>query len=106
MGEAWNSAIAPLETEGDWRLIAPHARQIVEETCCPDLLLQQPEPQKPRHSRRRETARSSAPSTGVILPGSADPLKQIRPEAYFEALTKEVPPEKGWLNCPLPDHED
>ena len=38
--------------------------------------------------------------------GHTDPLKQVAPAVYVEALTGEPVPANGWLHCPLPDHED
>jgi hypothetical protein len=59
-----------------------------------------------RHQpRRRSTAASSMGPRSVAL-SSGDPLKNIEPRVYVEALTGEVVPANGWLCCPLPDHDD
>jgi hypothetical protein len=37
---------------------------------------------------------------------SFDPLKQIPPDVYVEALTGEEVPRNGLIRCPLPDHDE
>ena len=63
------------------------------------------EPPKRHQPRQRSTAATSARPRAVSL-SSDDPLKNIEPRLYVEALTGEVVPASGWLSCPLPDHED
>ena len=37
---------------------------------------------------------------------SADPLRQIPPVEYVEALAGEAVPANGWMRCPFPGHDD
>jgi hypothetical protein len=59
-----------------------------------------------REARARSTAATSTRPGTVEFSRSDDPLKAVPPAVYVEALTGEVVPVSGWLNCPLPDHED
>ena len=63
------------------------------------------EPPKRHQPSQRSTAASpSRPSTVALSTG--DPLKQIPPAVYVEALTGEPVPASGRMRCPLPDHDD
>jgi len=92
-------------TAGDWRLIEAESRFEAVVALCPDPFLAPYEPKKRHQPRRRSTAATSTRSGDVALV-SDDPLKQIPPVVYVEALTGEVVPASGFINCPLPDHED
>jgi hypothetical protein len=72
-----------------------------------DPLLYDPSPPPKRHqpARRSTAATSTRPGT-VALSRSEDPLKQVPPAVYFEAIAGVVVPPSGWVSCPLPDHSD
>ena len=55
-------------------------------------------------SQRSTAATPTRPSAVALSTG--DPLKQIPPVVYVEALTGEAVPANGRMNCPLPDHDD
>ena len=91
-------------TDGEWRLVGLEASDRVYEALCPDPLLDDP-PTKRHQPIRRSKQSTTAGASAVAVP-SDDPLKITEPCVYVEALTGEVVPDNGWLNCPLPDHED
>jgi hypothetical protein len=63
------------------------------------------EPRKRHQPRRRSTAATSQKPAAVAF-SSDDPLKNIEPRVYVEALCGVTVPSSGWLCCPLPDHSD
>ena len=57
---------------------------------------------------RAMTEASARPSRCVAAAGdeSDDPLLEIAPIEYFKVLAGAVPDRRGFVRCPLPDHED
>lgn len=92
-------------TAGEWRLLALEARDAVELANGYDPLDDPPREKRHQPARRSTAATSTRPGS-VALSTTDDPLKQIPPRVYVEALTRETVPANGWLRCPLPDHED
>jgi CHC2-type zinc finger protein len=64
-----------------------------------------PPPKRHHPARRSSAATSTRPGT-VSLSSGDDPLKSVEPRVYFEALAGVTVPPSGWVNCPLPHHED
>lgn len=85
-----------------WRLIGLAARDRADSYSSDPILDYVAQRHQPS---MRSTAAMSARAGAVSL-SSDDPLKNIEPRVYVEALTGEVVPANGWLCCPLPDHSD
>jgi hypothetical protein len=71
----------------------------------PLLYEEWPPPKRHQPARRSSAATSTRPGT-VSLSSGDDPLKSVEPRVYFEALAGVTVPPSGWVNCPLPHHED
>lgn len=98
-------AYFPEYTAGEWRLIALQERERV------DLLndfdpLDYPEPPKRHQPSGKGSTPAAIPHEPTAVELSMDPLKKIAPRTYIEALCGEVPDARGWMCCPLPDHDD
>jgi hypothetical protein len=92
-------------TAGDWRVLALEASDRVERLNDWDPADYYVPAGKRHQARRRSTATTSTRPGSVAL-ATDDPLKQIEPRVYVEALTGEAVPANGWISCPLPDHDD
>jgi hypothetical protein len=90
-------------TPGEWRVLALEARDAVELANGYDPLDELPEK---RHQPRRRSTAATSTSAGSLVLATDDPLKQIEPRVYVEAMAGEVVPASGWISCPLPDHDD
>lgn len=87
---------------GEWRLLRLDAADALELANDYDPL---DYPVTRHQPARRSTAATATKPETVALSGD-DPLKNIEPRVYVEALTGETVPANGWLSCPLPDHDD
>jgi hypothetical protein len=96
-------AYFPEYTDGEWRLLALEASDAVEFANGYDPL---DEPPVKRHQPTQRSTWATSTTPGELALASDDPLKQVEPRVYVEALTGDVVPPNGWLSCPLPDHED
>jgi hypothetical protein len=92
-------------TDGEWRLLALECRDEVDRKNDYDAVLDFVAPPKRHQPAQRFTAATSQRPGAVALP-SDDPLKNIGPATYIEALTGEAISASGWLCCPLPDHDE
>ncbi len=91
-------------TDGEWRLLRLEADDALELANDYDPL-DYPPPEKRHQPARRATA-ATPTRPGTVELSTDDPLKQIEPRVYVEALAGETVPASGWISCPLPDHED
>jgi hypothetical protein len=96
-------AYFPDWTDGEWRLLALEAADRTDRLNDHDPLDYEPR-QRHQPTRRSTAAISALP--GAVAVSADDPLKNIEPRVYVEALTGETVPDNGMLSCPLPDHDD
>jgi hypothetical protein len=89
---------------GEWRLLALEAHDAVELANDYDPIDYPPAGKRHQPARRSTAATSTRPD--AVKFSTDDPLKQIAPRVYVEALTGETVPDNGMLSCPLADHED
>lgn len=95
------------EQQACWDELAERCRLRTESELIYERRLDEEWPPPQRHQpQQRSTATTSSTRPGTVALSSDDPLKQIAPRVYVEALTGETVPANGWLCCPLPDHED
>jgi len=106
ISEAQIASVGPELTAGEWRLIQHQARWEADEALCADPVLDYVKPEPKRHQPRQRSTAATSASAGLVAFEMFDPLKQIPPAVYVEALTGEVVPRNGKIRCPLPDHED
>jgi hypothetical protein len=91
-----------------WDDLAERCRLRIEAELDYERQLREEWPPPRRHqpvgSGSTPAAMSRKPSAVGLA--SDDPLRKIAPRTYVEALTGEVPDARGWMRCPLPDHDD
>jgi CHC2 zinc finger len=97
-------AYFPEWSDREWRLLRVECDDAVELANDYDPL-DYPSAEKRHQPARRSTAATST-RPGAVMFSTDDPLKQIEPRVYVEALTGEIVPGNGMLSCPLPDHDD
>jgi hypothetical protein len=89
-----------------WANLGWQVREETERRRRDPLLYAEPESPRQRHQPVRRSTAATSGRAGSVALASDDPLKNIEPREYVEALCGVVVPANGWLSCPLPDHED
>jgi hypothetical protein len=98
--------LSPREQDVCWRDLDDLCRRELEDDVAYERALGQEWPTKRHQPAQRSTAATSTRPGSVALSATDDPLKQLEPRVYVEALTGEVVPASGMMCCPLPDHDD
>src|SRR5215207_10979973 len=107
--ELWPSVPAPVrqrafytlserEQASCWAALGDSCRREVEEALAYERALGEEPPSRHQPAQRSQAATST--SAGSVALDSGDPLKQIPPSEYVEALTGEPVPPGGFILCP------
>lgn len=96
----------PEYTDGEWRLLALEARDRIERLNDSDLILDYVPPKRHQPSGKGSTPAATSRKPSAVEFSIGDPLKNIAPRTYIEALCGEVPDARGRMRCPLPGHDD
>lgn len=86
------------ERDACWRDLAAACRQEVEDDYAYERALGEESPK--RHQSAQRSTASSAIKPGAVALSDNDPLKQVPPRVYVEALTGEIVPANGMIRCP------